>query len=212
MGSLAFVAAVRAAWTIFQDPDRSDCRLMLLTKNNLAAKQTGLAFRIVDGAVRWESAPVHMMADQLPAAEADSPSRRKEVERAVEFLRGQLASGPMPVVDLFQRGAEAGFSKSTLQRARDKAEVSHKRQGFGKGSQLVWMLTPSLRVQPPDEQAEKLGINGTNGADEGGKRTRGMTPSAGVPGRGQRSRQWPRPPRRQTRPNRLRRRGHLGSR
>jgi putative DNA primase/helicase len=59
MGSLAFMASARAAWTITNDPADSSRRLLLPIKSNLAESAGGLAFQIEpspDGrvpTVRW---------------------------------------------------------------------------------------------------------------------------------------------------------------
>src|SRR5690606_10020909 len=52
MGSLAFVAAARAAYLVLKDPADEDRRLFLPLKNNLGADQTGLAFQVESAQVR----------------------------------------------------------------------------------------------------------------------------------------------------------------
>src|SRR5262249_55801931 len=45
-GSIAFVAAARAVWLFAKNPDDPMQRLMLPGKMNLAAEQTGMAYRV----------------------------------------------------------------------------------------------------------------------------------------------------------------------
>jgi hypothetical protein len=67
MGSVAFVAAARAAFVVLEDPHDGERRLLLHAKNNLAEAPQGLAFRleqsivgegIVTSKVEWEPEPV----------------------------------------------------------------------------------------------------------------------------------------------------------
>ena len=79
MGSIAFVAAARAAFAVLEDPNDKDRRLFLHAKNNLAQPPQGLAFRleqvvvekgIVTSRVQWESEPITMTANEALAADA----------------------------------------------------------------------------------------------------------------------------------------------
>ena len=75
-GSLAFVAAARAAYIIAKDQDDPSRRLMLPVKNNLGDDQTGYAFRIeatrlpshIDTSrIAWEVERVTVTADEALA-------------------------------------------------------------------------------------------------------------------------------------------------
>ncbi len=127
MGSLAFVAAARAAWAIVRDKQDARRRLMLAVKNNLAADvANGLAFTVEphgpSGApvVCWEREPVTITADEAMAPELKRrgpPS--DEHDQAVEFLRERLvdeARSAREVIDEAVNGC--GIAKRTLDRAR----------------------------------------------------------------------------------------------
>jgi len=101
IGSIAFVAAARAALIVCRDPDDPERRLFLPTKNNIGPEGSGLGFRvgtqvtpsgIVAPAIFWDSLPVKMSADEVLAVSVDhrnAPAR----DDAEDFLRDMLASG-----------------------------------------------------------------------------------------------------------------------
>jgi RecA-family ATPase len=76
-GSLAFVAAARAAYLVAQDPENPARRLFLPMKNNIGPDSAGLAFRIEAATVQslagplqtslvvWDSEPVTTTADEV---------------------------------------------------------------------------------------------------------------------------------------------------
>ena len=81
-GSLAFVAAARAAYLVVSDSTDKTRRLFLPMKNNLGPDATGLSFRIESATVgskagplatsrvSWDSEPVSMTADDAMQAES----------------------------------------------------------------------------------------------------------------------------------------------
>ena len=108
IGSIAFVAAARAAFMVTRDADDSERRLLLPVKNNLATLGMGFAFRleqrivgkpgegIVASAVAWETSPVDISADAaLQAADAQGSGGTSAGAEAEEFLRDILAAGPV---------------------------------------------------------------------------------------------------------------------
>ena len=103
-GSLAFVAAARAAFAVSRDKDNPARRLMLPIKNNLAPESTGgIAYAVVapQGVpmIAWDPDPVTTItADEALAPErreGDTSEReRPEREDAVRWLREFLSGGP----------------------------------------------------------------------------------------------------------------------
>jgi hypothetical protein len=148
IGSIAFVAAARAAYMVTRDLDDENRRLVLPVKNNLAPLGQGLAFRleqrivaepgIVASFVIWDAAPVTITADQALAAtdvaREDAASPRTEAE---EYLRDKLSAGPVPVKEVDEHARALGIARRTLARARKALGVRTVKDGFGGG----WLLS-----------------------------------------------------------------------
>ena len=115
LGSLAFVAAARAAWAIVADPDDQDRRLFLPVKNNLA-KSTGLAFRLIDGRVEWEEGAVLLAVDDLD----DNETPRDE---AKVWLEGILTDGAVQAGKILKQAKADGISERTLRRVKKELAV-----------------------------------------------------------------------------------------
>jgi hypothetical protein len=180
IGSIAFVAAARAVFTVVEDPENDDRRLLLSVKNNIAPAQPGLAFRleqrevaagIVGSFVAWdEHADVKVTADQVLSGLREQPSIKSD---AVQLLLELLTNGPMPVRDiewhaveasLLEEGKPIGRSKP-FRLARDELQIKSRRTGGLAGDgQWVWEL-PSSKVTSPhyDAQASEVGILETFG-------------------------------------------------
>lgn len=122
MGSLAYIAAARTGWGVVTDPDDDDRKLFLPVKNNLA-KATGLAYRIVDGRIEWEPAPVLITIDDL---DNDSETPRSE---AAAWLEGTLKDGPATAKDILKQAKADGICERTLRYAKKELEVISRRDG-----------------------------------------------------------------------------------
>ena len=141
MGSLAFAAAARSVWAVVKDTTDPQRRLFLPAKLNLARDPDGLAYRIADGRVEWETGMVKMHADDAFAAEAaamDSKPKGAERKEAVEWLRERLASRPSPSKDVIEEAKELGFSQITLRRAYKEMGGKARKSKFDGG--WVWEL------------------------------------------------------------------------
>jgi hypothetical protein len=128
MGSLAYVAAARAAWAVTRDENDEARRLFVPIKNNLGNDRQGFAFKLDDTgrqapAVSWEAEPVDMTADDA-IGEASKPGPEpKAREQAEQWLREQLADGPRPMKELEEQAEADGHSKGTLKRARREMPI-----------------------------------------------------------------------------------------
>ncbi|MFN0134581.1 MAG: AAA family ATPase [Phycisphaerae bacterium] len=111
--AMPFIAAARCVLSLSADPIDPTVRILTCVKNTLAPLPPPLAFRINPGpAIDWlparPSAPVY---DEL----AES---RQPIIDAIHWLRTELANGPRPSRDLHREARAAGFSPSTVRRAK----------------------------------------------------------------------------------------------
>jgi putative DNA primase/helicase len=152
IGSIAFVAAARAAFMVTRDAEDEMRRLFLPVKNNLAPLGKGLAFRleqrlvadgIVGSSVVWEAEPVTITADQaLQATDAQSTGKGSAGAEAEELLRNALATGPVAMKDIQAEAKEAGLSWATVRRAKDRLGVKAERESHGRdgGGRWTWAM------------------------------------------------------------------------
>jgi putative DNA primase/helicase len=148
-GSLAFVAAARAAYLIARDPRDRDNRLMLHLKNNLVRDERGFRYvvRTADNDapyVEWNLERVEQTAEEILAvAEDETPRGRaasaKERE-AADWLRGELAHGPVEAASIYRRAESAGIGERPLKRASRLLGVMKEPKGF-RGN-WHWALPP----------------------------------------------------------------------
>jgi hypothetical protein len=147
-GSLAFVAAARAAWLVVKDP-HSARRLFLGMKNNLGPDGSGLSFDIepatVDDGIEtsrvvWHAEPVTMTADDALAARGGTDRREGAPQRrqAEIWLAEELSDGPVPSDELLTAAAQVGISRRTLFRAKDALGVVASKGAFKGG--WAWRL------------------------------------------------------------------------
>ena len=162
IGSIAFVAAARAAFIVTRDPDNPDParRLFVQAKNNLAADAGGLAFRveqrlvgkdIVASAITWERERIARTADEILQANREG-SEKPERAEAEEFLRDALARGPRPSTEIEAEAKGAGIAWRTVRRAQQALGIKPYRRaeagdGLGKSGRWYWSL-PTGEVDP----------------------------------------------------------------
>jgi len=165
MGSIAFVAAARAAFAVLEDPNDRDRRLFLHAKSNLAEPSQGLAFRlerrvvgegIVTSRVEWEPEPVTTTADEALAADGKSSLALAEAE---DFLHALLAEGPVPSKQLDAEAQEAGITKATLRRAKANLGIKSYKDGMKGG----WFCALPKALHPTEHaHPESMSTFGTD--------------------------------------------------
>lgn len=134
-GSLAFVAAARAAYMVVKDENDESRRLFLPVKNNLAEDRNGFAFsvesvEINNGSIRtsrvkWEPNPVQTNVSE---ALRNNESDRGGVSKAtVDWLESYLRERPdgTPFNEVVREAARQGISRATLYRAEKHCFIEH---------------------------------------------------------------------------------------
>lgn len=169
-GSLAFVAAARAAFIVAKDPENEARRLFLPMKNNIGNDQTGLAFAIQSAQVKspaglietsrvaWEPDPVTVTADEAMTPQGD-PEERSALDDARHFLLGLLADGPVKAGQIKTDADGAGFNWRTIQRAADRLNIERHKNGMKGG--WTWKLPPKMTSTPEDDRHETLSPSGS---------------------------------------------------
>lgn len=135
LGSVAFMAAARAAWFVTKDKQDPGRRLFVQGKNNLGdAKALAFRVKLAPGPesttvprIDWEPEPVSITADEALAPE--TPGEVGQLERARDWLREALSSGPVEALTVIRDAAENNISKKTLYRAKDDLGARSKKTG-----------------------------------------------------------------------------------
>jgi hypothetical protein len=192
-GSIAFVAAARAAFAVIEDPEDDERRFLLQAKNNLGKKCKGLAFRleqrlvgddVMSSNVMFEGEHVTESIDEaLTASEnrgAKNGQSRSGKEDVMRFLHDILSGGPLDVLEVERQARAAALlendkrlSKSKAFRdARDALGVQTTREGFGPGSKFVLNLpgspmAPIGAIGAPSGTRAPMDEKGANGAAGG---------------------------------------------
>jgi putative DNA primase/helicase len=160
-GSIAFVAAARAAFAVIEDPEDDERRFLLQAKNNLGKKCKGLAFRleqrlvgddVTSSNVMFEGDHVSESIDEALSASESRGSKKAQSgsskEDVMQFLKEILSGGSVDVLDVERQARAAALleddkrlNKSKAFRdARDALGVTSSREGFGPGSRFVLAL------------------------------------------------------------------------
>jgi hypothetical protein len=169
-GSLAFVAAARAAFLIALDKGDKRRRLFLPIKNNIGNDESGLAFTVQSvtlfggietSRVCWEDETVVITADEAMAPQED-PEERSTLDGAKQFLTNLLAEGPVSSKQIKADAEGAGFSWRTIQRAQKALDIDACKGGMKEG--WLWMLPPKSAKKDEDSQEKNMAPFGNLGA------------------------------------------------
>lgn len=135
-GSIGITGQARAVWTVGEDHEQPDVKVLSSAKVNNAPKPRSLAYMLdfdeesETGRVRWIGES-DLRADDLVTETTPKKdgTRRSEAET---FLMGLLtdAGGSMPSAELTEAMVAAGFSTGTTQRAKKALGVKSKKNSM----------------------------------------------------------------------------------
>jgi hypothetical protein len=151
-GSIGIIGLARSGLVVAADPDDPSLRVLASVKNNLCPPAASLRWKLTGDAngvarVEWLGTSEHN-ADALLSDASEFPEERSALKEACDFLREQLADGEVPGSDIHKRAREAAISERTLERAKRRVGVSHRKQ-FGTG-RFVWFLPAPAGATDPD--------------------------------------------------------------
>lgn len=141
IGSVAFVAAARAAYVVSRDPGDPRRRLFLPVKNNLGLDETGFAYRLGGGdppCVEWDDELVRLTADEAIAPATRQGPEPTALREAEEWLLDFLSAGARPASEVLSRGRADGHAAATLRRAKNTLKVDSVKTGKRGG--WAWQL------------------------------------------------------------------------
>ncbi len=152
-GSLAFVAAARAAYAVARDKENPARRLVLPLKCNLSTDSTGLAYRISLGdngapVIQWEPEPVTVSADEALAVMREDEGERGERQEAADWLTDFLANGPKSAKEIQAAAREYGLAWRTVRRAQTALGIRPAKTRFDGGWE--WALPSKMATTPQD--------------------------------------------------------------
>ncbi len=167
MGSLAFVAAARAAFLVTKDKDTSGRVLILPIKNNIAKVKTGMAYSVIEAengapVMVWETEPVEMTADDALSIGGQSDEEKGDTDWAIDFLEDILRKGPISATEIFKESKKLGIREKALRRAQKELDIKPRKLSFAGG--WVWSMPGVEDVQDnQDTIPEADGILGDVG-------------------------------------------------
>ena len=151
-GSLAFGALARVVLVAAKNQREEDgepSRIFARAKSNIGSDTGGFGYDVEHGALAgheaietswivWGKERDESTRELLAEAEVVSDrGDRGALEEAMEYLREELASGPLAPLEIKQRAAEAGISEITLRRAKDKLGIKAR---MINGVRFAWSL------------------------------------------------------------------------
>ena len=148
LGSQAFTAFARMVWLTASNKETGD-RVLVRSKSNISAldggfsyaiEQTEIGQGITTSQVVWKEEVEGYAAEILQEYETpnDGEDKNSKAARAEQFLSELLGQGNMPEKEVEQAYKEAGFSRSTITRAKRKIGARSIKLGMEKG--WIWSL------------------------------------------------------------------------
>ncbi|QDT57409.1 DNA repair protein RadA [Caulifigura coniformis] len=123
LGSLAFAAVARVVLMLTNDPTVANRRLLLPVKVTWNAAPTGRAFRIEDGRIAWEPAPIPFTADDASILALTDDRTSDPRRNAKNWLIEQLKEKRQLAEEIHHRARAAGIPVRLLWQAKKDCKV-----------------------------------------------------------------------------------------
>ncbi len=121
-GSIAFIGAARAAYTIGKDTEDADKRILACVKMNIAAMPPSLSFSISQTEagpfLQWHGA-VNVNAQDLVDGR-----RSSENEEILQFLNTVVEGEPLTWKEIVKYGSDLGYTDKMLRSRRDRSRLT----------------------------------------------------------------------------------------
>jgi KaiC/GvpD/RAD55 family RecA-like ATPase len=144
LGSIDIQAAARSVITVGRVKGKQYVRAIAQGKNNLAPEGRTIGFELdPDTGFKWTGV-LEMTIDDLLSG--SMPERDTTYDRAVDFLKNELAGGRRPAAELFKKAAEQDISEKTLRNAKKALDVNVTKDG----KRWFWAM-PTAQLQLEDE-------------------------------------------------------------
>jgi len=137
LGSIDIQAAARSVLTVGRVKGKPYLRAIAQGKNNLAPEGKTIGFELDPQAgFRWAGV-LEMTIDELLSGVM--PERDTTYDKAVDFLKTELADGDVAAAILFEKAEEQGIGERTLKKAKQALDIG----SFRKENRWYWAALPS---------------------------------------------------------------------
>jgi len=147
LGSIDLAAACRSILLAGCDPEDTNKRGIVHHKSNLAPTGVAIGYKLTSEGFYWTGESDLTVQKILSADDIGSKSAREE---ATDFLREELADGPVEAAEVWRDAKEAGLAEATVKRAKAALGIISRRYGeAGKrgGGKFTWELPNHLETQ-----------------------------------------------------------------
>ena len=168
-GSIAFGAMPRIIFGAAKSAgeDGHTQRLLVRAKSNIGLDGGGFEYElhqrelpnhagITASRVEWGKPLEGEARDLLATVETvTDQEERSNITKAMDWLRGALKDGPVPAQKVSELAEGEKLIWRTVQRARHRIGGISKREGFGQGARVMWML-PTTAIDDIDATQKRL--------------------------------------------------------
>jgi hypothetical protein len=171
---VGFQGAPRSVLVLGRDPDDDDRRVLVQTKSNYGREAPSLSFAIepillpaTDGLPDIETSRIVELGESEHDAEAVLGARgdageRGKLDTADDFLRSELAGGPVDVQTIKQLAKAAVIGWRAIETAKARLGIVSRRVGgAGADGRWTWEISNPARLTPQTPLLRSCGLGET---------------------------------------------------